>query len=154
MFFPFLQTLYTFWNKTARPSSGANALPNSYLKNWQAGGSPHSACSQGGWNSLGGLCSVYHGSCDETVPSAGSPNLRITAALCGERDGLWHAHQVAGPPPDTMPVPEGCVGSREVGGGAESAGLYVCLWPLFISRGAPPADHHPAAPHPSVHTKL
>lgn len=66
---------------------------------------------------------MYHGPCAEAVSPAGSLNLRITAALCGERDGLWHAHQVAGPPPDTMPVPEGCVGSREVGGGAESAGL-------------------------------
>lgn len=93
---------------------------------------------------------LSQGCCAEAASPAGSLNLRITAALCGERDGLWHAHQVAGPPPDTMPVPEGCVGSREAGGGAEGE-----LWPLGLplalpcssAEGTPPADHPTAPPH-------
>lgn len=52
--------------------------------------------------------------------------------------------------------PRGLCGKQEAGGGAEGAGLQVCLWPLFISKGDTLRLRTTARPHPttSMDTKL
>lgn len=85
---------------------------------------------------------------------------RLLQLCVGRGDGPWHAHQGAGPPPDTMPqsrlpVPQAYVGRSGAGWGCREWQPLDLSLASLISRGGPAFRQQPTRTPPTgTHTKL